>query len=342
MNPARTVAQQAAAWLVRRDRGFTAVEQDDFHAWLAADPRHGAAFAQEESTWRELDHLAEWRPEHASEPNPDLLARPRRAALRPLRWLIPLAAAAALIVALSVFRPAPPTANDSEVLAASGYEQRVLTDGSIVELNRGAAIVVDYTAHERRVRLVRGEAHFKVAKNPARPFVVNAGDIAARAVGTAFHVRLADAAVEVLVTQGRVQVESKSTQPVVAADGPTASAPEHPILTAGERVIVAPNTPPGAVPPPTRLSAAEIDRTLAWQPRLLEFASLPLADVVTAFNRHNAIQLVVDDAELAALPIVATFRSDNLDGFIRLLAVTAGVQAERSENTILLRPGKSP
>jgi transmembrane sensor len=34
-------AQAAADWLVRRDRGFTAAEQDAFLDWLAADPRHG-------------------------------------------------------------------------------------------------------------------------------------------------------------------------------------------------------------------------------------------------------------------------------------------------------------
>lgn len=340
MNTPRSIAAQAADWLVRRDRGFTAAEQDDFHAWLAADPRHGAAFAREESTWRELDHLVEWRPEHAAEPNPDLLAPPRRVPRRPWRWIAPLAAAAGLIVGLSVFRPSPPAAHESEVMTASGYEQRVLTDGSRVELNRGAAIVVEYSANERRVRLVRGEAHFTVAKNPARPFVVEAGDIAARAVGTAFHVRLADAAVEVLVTEGRVQVESKTATPAAAFHSPPVSAPEHPILTAGERVVVSPHVPPGDRLRPVLVSAAEISRTLAWQPRLLEFASLPLGEVVAAFNRHNAVQLIVEDADLAALPIVATFRSDNVDGFIRLLGATAGVRAETSENTILLRREK--
>lgn len=337
MNTPRTTAEQAADWLVRRDRGFTAAEQDDFHAWLATDPRHRAALAYEESTWRELDHLAEWRPEHGSEPNPDLLARPRRAPRRPLRWLVPLAAAAGLVVALNVFRPVPSSAGDTEVTGASGYEQRVLSDGSVAELNRGAAIIVDYTAGERRVRLLRGEAHFTVAKNPARPFVVNAGGIAARAVGTAFHVRLDGAAVEVLVTEGRVQVESTAAP---RAASPTA--PAHPILSAGERVVVPPNTRPGAPLQPIAVSAAEIDRTLAWQPRLLEFASQPLSEVVAVFNRHNAVQLRVDEAELAALPIVATFRSDNLDGFVRLLGATAGVQAERAGDTILLRRGKSP
>ena len=33
------VAQAAAAWMLRHDRGLTAAEQDEFSQWLAADPR---------------------------------------------------------------------------------------------------------------------------------------------------------------------------------------------------------------------------------------------------------------------------------------------------------------
>ena len=67
---------EAAAWLVKRDRGFTAVEQDEFHHWLSSDPRHGEWLARHQGTWGEFDQLAQWRPEHSVEPNPDLLARP--------------------------------------------------------------------------------------------------------------------------------------------------------------------------------------------------------------------------------------------------------------------------
>ena len=71
------------------------------------------------------------------------------------------------------------------IAAAVGYESRALDDGTVVELNGGAEIEVQFTAAERRLRLVRGEAHFQVAKNPLRPFVVEAGGVAVRAVGTA-------------------------------------------------------------------------------------------------------------------------------------------------------------
>ena len=39
-----TPDELAAEWLVRRDRGLTPAEQDDFLQWLAADPRHRVVF----------------------------------------------------------------------------------------------------------------------------------------------------------------------------------------------------------------------------------------------------------------------------------------------------------
>lgn len=89
------IDREAAAWLIRRDRGLTAEEQDAFFRWLAADPRHGERLAHHQRTWKDFNLLAQWRPEHGSEPNPDLLARPRPAR-RWLAWGVPLALAACL------------------------------------------------------------------------------------------------------------------------------------------------------------------------------------------------------------------------------------------------------
>jgi transmembrane sensor len=324
-----TMAREAAAWLIRQDRGLTPAEQDEFLQWLAADRRHFKWLAQHQDSWRRLDTLAEWRPEHSVEPNPDLLARPKRR-FPPIMG-IGLAAAAA-VAALAWFATgrswvgfSPPS--DSALVAAA-YESRVLDDGSVVELNRGASITVHFTPAERRVELVQGEAHFKVAKNPLRPFIVRAAGVDVRAVGTAFDVRLGAEAVEVLVTEGHVQVN----RPAAAATG--AAIDPAPVV-AGQRAVVSLTRAP-APPQVTAVSAEEISRSLGWQPRLLDFASTPLSEVVAEFNRHNQTQLVIADPALRSVPIVASFRSDNVDGFVRLLELTVGIRAERSTDTIRL------
>ena len=336
----------ASAWLARRDRGLTATEQDAYLEWLRADVRHGAMIAHIEKTWGALDALAEWRPAHSARPNPDLLATPRA---RPKIWArlakFPFAVrtlAAAAAVALGIFvlqsnvPETPPSSGTVRVIPSP--ERLTLEDGSVVELNHGGKIETEFTAEMRRVRLVRGEAHFTVTKNPARPFIVEANGVAVRAVGTAFNVRHSAAAIEVLVTEGQVQVERSVA--VVAASAPTPLAPAPTALVAGERAIVD-TTAPTAQLVVAAVTPTEIAHALSWQGVRLEFAELPLAEVVTEFNLRNRQQLVVDDATTGRLRVGGSFRADNVDGFVRLLEASFGVSAQRrADGALVLRHQK--
>jgi transmembrane sensor len=321
-------SQAAADWLVRRDRGLSAAEQDEFLQWLAADPRHGEWFALHRGIVADFTALAQWRPEHSEEPNPDLLAPPHRR----IHWLAPalLAAAALLAVAFVWWRETPATPELSSV-AALELKRRILEDGSSVELNHGAVVTTEFSSTERRATLVRGEALFTVAKNPSLPFIVRAGGVDVRAIGTAFSVRLDPAAVEVLVTEGRVALartedgtqragNRKPSQSSVLGLPPSE-------IAAGQRATLSLTSaePPQVV----TISPQTIAQQLNWQPTLLDFSSAPLSAAVAEFNRRNRVQFVLADAELAAMPIVASIRSNNVEGFAKFLAAAPGVQIER-------------
>ena len=331
----------ASAWLARRDRGLTAAEQDLYLEWLRADLRHGAMIAHLEKTWGALDVLAEWRPTHSARPNPDLLATPPPrpkiwARLTKFPFAAPTLAAAAtvalgLVVFQSVSRETQVSTGTVRVIPSP--ERLMLEDGSVVELNHGGKIETDFTSDMRRVRLVRGEAHFTVTRNPARPFVVEANGVAVRAVGTAFNVRHTSAAIEVLVTAGKVQVERPAALVTSSALTPSAAAPTA--LVAGERVIVD-TTVPTAQPVVAAVTPTEIARALSWQGVRLEFAELPLAEVVTEFNLRNRQQLVVGDAATGRLRVGGSFRADNLEGFVRLLEASFGVSAQRRADGALV------
>ena len=335
------IEHQAAAWLARRDRGLTAAEQDEFFQWLAEDPRHGEWLARHQQTVAGLRLLAQWKPEHGTRPNPDLLAAapaPAPSTSRQiLRWLVPVGFAAAAALAVLIWQPHPgsdaPSAPDA---AQSSIIRRVLEDGSTIDLNYGAAVAVKYSATRRDIRLVRGEAHFTVARNPERPFVVNVGSVEVRAVGTAFNVNVRSEAVEVLVTAGKVSVSQAS---LARAEGHPAPAPSVvvPILEAGQRTVV-PLAGQTTAPRIDALTPREIARVTAWQPRQLEFTDTPLAQVVAEFNASNRIKMVVDDPRLASLPVGASLRSDNIEGFVRMLQVSFHVTAEhRADGVIVLR-----
>ena len=341
------VLQTAAEWALRNDRGLTAAEQDEFSQWLAVSAAHRSAYAEARWGWEELDRLVGLQSSVHAVPDPDLLS-PRHSAWakagappprrRVLRFALPaaLALAAAVVVGLFLTRPVAVPANDD--MSGSAHtlaliEQRDLSDGSVIELNRGAIVTEHFTADRRLVRLVRGEAHFKVAKDAARPFVVEAAGVAVRAVGTAFNVRLGAASVEVLVTEGKVRVDDAVRgQSLLGAqvDG------QPPVLAAGQSATV--DLAPTAVPQVATVTPAEIEQRLAWQPRLLDFTDTPMPEIVAEFNRRNPVHLILNDAALEQMRLSATFRSDNVDGFVRLMESDFGLRAEWRENgEILLR-----
>jgi transmembrane sensor len=181
---------------------------------------------------------------------------------------------------------------------------------------------------------LRGEAIFSVAKAPDRPFIVDANGVRVRAVGTAFNVNLQSRKVVVLVTEGQVQViPPRSGSPRSVDGGP----PEGRIVAAGHRTFVSFDQPaPLEIHPVTLETMA---RELEWQPRQLEFNDTPLAQVVAEFNSSNRVKMVIDVPALATIPVGASLRSDNVEGFVRLLEASFHIRAERrSDNVIVLRP----
>lgn len=322
------IVTAASEWLARRDRGLTPAEQDAYLEWLRQDDRHGVAITRLEKSWGALDLLAEWRPEHSAQPNPDLLAVPHRR----WKWVAGFAAiAAALVVGIFV---APQLSESSPGARVERLaELRTLADGSVVELNKGAEIAVEFTAAERHIRLVRGEAYFTVAKNPARPFVVTAGGVRVRAVGTVFNVRLNGSDVDVLVTEGKVRVDPpKPDEPGVSG------ALNAAMVGAGERTTVNAAVPTPLAPQVVEVTPAEVEHALAWQGVRIKFDNTSLADAVREFNRyHRETRLVVDDPRIARLPLGGNFRADNADAFVRMLESTAGVHAELRDGRYILR-----
>ncbi|HEY1108294.1 MAG TPA: FecR domain-containing protein [Opitutaceae bacterium] len=333
------IDQIAADWIARRYAGLTSEEERELSRWLAADPRHAAAFAELEETWTTLDAVA-LPPEKRVSPDPDALARPcaaRRA--WPWRRLLPLAAAAALAIAAvygtrGYWAPGDLRFSEAVTTPVGSFRRVALPDGSVLRVNTDSAVKVSYSPGERRVQLLRGEAHFTVAKNPERPFLVEAGGVTVRAVGTAFNVRLRSADLEVLVTEGRVSI----ADPVKGESLLTAREAEAtPLLVAGE-VATLP-LPTGAVPVRAAVRAVpppEMERALAWQDKRIELASAPLSDFVAEFNRYNRHPIRIVDPALAARKFGGSFRADEPETFIRLLQLRFGLQVERAGDATIL------
>ena len=102
----------------------------------------------------------------------------------------------------------------NEVIVPFGKKsQLVLEDGTKVWLNAGSrfAFPTRFTGKKREV-VLEGEAYFEVAKSSERPFLVNAGEVSVRVLGTRFNLSAypTDGVIEAMLVEGSVAMTEKS------------------------------------------------------------------------------------------------------------------------------------
>jgi transmembrane sensor len=356
----KSIEATAAAWLAQQDDHLSPEQAAAFARWREENPLHDAAVRRLEKTWSTLHLLRDFRPESATHPNRDLLATRKPTRVLPFLVLATITAMAASLVLVALWRPSR-TSNpvrpavtsvqqESDALvyttAIDGYQRISLADGSVVELNANSEIRVSYTAAERRVRLLRGEANFVVAKNPQRPFWVEAGKISVRAVGTVFNVRLGSKDIEVLVTEGKVAVKANPEGEVAPTDRgdalPSITSPpaDDAFIIAGQRLVFSIQSPSPKIHIES-LPPDVIRDSLAWQGSTLRFMDTPLAEVAAQFNRWNQVQIEIADASLTHLPVDGNFRANNVEAFVRLLESNGNITVERvGTERVILHEGR--
>src|SRR5690606_17818857 len=175
--------------------------------------------------------------------------------------------------------PAPP---ERHATALGDVRSLDLADGSQATLASDSRIAVRLSHRARRIALEQGEAYFEAAKDPARPFVVEAGTRRVVAVGTRFSVRRDAADLRVVVTEGLVRVQ--------ASDSPTQA---DTLLPAGSVAIVHRD---GVLVRSMPLDEAA--RLVDWRSGLLVFRDTSLTDAASEFNRYNARKIVIGDARV--------------------------------------------
>jgi transmembrane sensor len=330
----QAIQEEAAAWIARRDAGLTDFEQEQYNLWCDAHPANREALQQLDGVWLNLD-----RPLQSGAADlllGELQVRTNRRRHR----RVGLAASAAVVLFAATVgwqywsRPASVASPTSTQAVVHLPAVRSLPDGSVMELADNSDVAVEFSPTFRRVVLKRGQAHFQVSKNPARPFIVAAGGIEVRAVGTAFVVQLGSQDLAVLVTEGRVAVDA--TAPAAPAAVPSVVPTVLAMVDAGRGVSISlAEADHNKVRP---LSEGEfVDRT-AWRRPRLEFSGTPLLEAVAMMNRQNQVQLLIEDPAVGQLRISGIFGAQNTDSFVRSLENTFDLKAERrSENEIVLR-----
>ncbi len=330
MESSRQIEERAAAWLLQRDSGsWGDADQARLAEWLEAATLNRVAFLRLEAGWEEANRLKALGAgfprgkvpgvgELTSEADETSAAEARtgsritRGRLR--SRLLAVAASMIAVFCLTWYAVGPP-ARDHYVTPIGGVSSVPLKDGSSVTLNTASEIHVQMTDAQRRVDLTQGEAFFEVARDPARPFVVQAGARRIVVVGTKFSVRREGDDIQVVVTEGAVRFQGAHSRSVSSgiAEGNMVA----PTLTAGAvaRVVDARITVENK-------SMPEVEDILSWRSGFVVFHETALADAVAEFNRYNERKILIQDPALAAMRLSGKFRSTNYETFVRLLEDT--------------------
>lgn len=325
----REMFDEAAQWWLRlRDPASGEEDAAAWLAWCGAQARNARAFAGVAELGGEILALDEVSrrsliAEFAAEGS---RPRGRKAA----RWLM---AAAVLMVALFVGDAGRfgTLATVEKKYTSELAENRdiALPDGSQVMLGGKSTFAIRFSAAQRDSELETGEAFFEVAHDPERPWIVAAGKIAVRAVGTAFDVRRSGERVTIMVTEGRVRIGNRDA---IRHDA-TGAALE---AVAGQRVTYDPATSGFLV-------ASTAPQRPAWHDKAnLEFFDEPLESVLATINRYSRRPLYLADASLAALPYTGTVRLDSLEGWARGLTHAYPLRATETPDRITLSRVERP
>src|ERR1700754_1481682 len=318
----RHIENTAADWWSRlRDPALPEQAMLQWSEWLEADPRHATAFDR-------ACALAEAAAAMDGSTREAFVARyaPLTTRRAPPRLALGLAAGVAIIVLgaglFVALRPAGAESTRQYASERAGHRDIALPDGSSIELGGATSITARYGHDERVVDLEAGEAFFRVA-HAERPFVVTAGPLRIRDLGTAFNVRRTGNRVTVAVTEGRVRVSPSAT----GGDAATVE------LGAGREVSYDPETEAMRILDVTAASAT------AWRGHRLDFVNEPLASVVENVNRYSARPIRLADADLGRLTFTGTVEVDTIDSWVsalpRVFPVRVDSYADRLE---LARP----
>ncbi len=310
-------ARAAAEWLARLShRVPSEAELAALQKWLEHDTENGRIF-------KELHRL--WGSATASPPSAEMLAMlldaeeqgiagfPASSPVR--RWIrvikermtaSPIAAAvvACSIVAVTILTiklQGNPVQLESLTTRVAENKTVVLQDGTTVDLGGRSAIKVKYTHRRRLLELLAGEAYFQDRHYAKWPFVVSAGDVHVRAIGTAFDVERDGDEIAVSVVRGLVELSlTRRLGAGAAAKMPASQINAATLrLRSGDKTVIYAD---GAIQE-YRIDPAE---AIAWRAGRLEFNGASLSEAIEAVDRYSLRPIIVAGPTVGAMRITGT------------------------------------
>jgi transmembrane sensor len=192
-----------------------------------------------------------------------------------------------------------------------------LPDGSVVTLEKNSRLDMaqDFNGTTRTVHLT-GEAFFDVVKNPSKPFIVHAGNLVTKVLGTSFRIKALTQAgdVTVNVVTGRVSVFANKKNP--KNDPET----DGLILTPNQKVVFA-------------KAEESLKRTLIEAPAVIipqedlkqmVFEEAPVSVILKAIEKAYGVEVVFDEEQLKNCALTTTLKNETLFDKLTIICKSIG------------------
>ena len=303
--PDDAISHQASRWFALSQGGSpTQAERAALAAWLAADPRHRAAYGELEQLWAITAQLHPAQPAAAP-----ALSRRRFVGLGIAASVVAVTAGTSALW-LSGTRLAM-----ADIRTAVGERRTAtLADGSTVDMAGNTALNVDFAAGRRSVELLQGEAYFNVVPSTGGEFEVTTPYGQITAAEGEFCLSCERASVLLAV--------SRKTASVVAAN-------QH--LDLGEGLSL--RFSQGHAGP---IQHAELEQILAWRSGRLVFFDTPLRTVTEQLQRWRPGRIFVMDEQLAARRVSLILNLERPDQLIDALTSALSVRARHYTDLVTL------
>ncbi len=344
-------AAEAAQWFILlKDTRLGRARKQEYVKWLQASPEHMAEALRMGRLYGLLRHSQLERciiPERSNVVRLDVGDGSDGAGADGLRtpwyrrpWTLGVAAPAIVLLAMIVGGSLLGRFEGTIETAASEWRYLTLADGSLVRAGPHTRLNVALRPERRDLELAKGEAYFQVAKDPARPFLVHAGQAVMRAVGTEFGVSRLDGRVLVTVAEGAVAISHAPARFPWLREGAArridpAQDKDSVAVTAGEQAAVPRQGP-------VTVQRVNVAQELAWAQGRLIFDDKSVAEAIAELNRRNRIQIVLDDRALAGRAVRGVFDAADPESFAQFLASVAPVHVVRDGRDVLrVKPAQS-
>jgi hypothetical protein len=186
-----------------------------------------------------------------------------------------------------------------EVIAPIGSRTVVqLSDGTEVNLNYGSRIKYPRTFGNTREITLSGEGYFDVAHNPEIPFVVRAGKLSVKALGTEFNVHAYpdDDVIETTLIEGKVVVEKICRNDKSRLIGE---------MTPGQHLAYRPDSHTAET------TQGAVDKYIAWKEGKLLFDNESITEIAEKLERMFNVEFELAD-NVKDFSYTATFFNDPL------------------------------